>query len=172
MYIYIHINSSVIAFAHAKVSKFTFLNLERVLGGSLLENLSFSSFFFFLLFFSLFLQKPDVSGKFIFPLCERISIQFYRKFFSVIIWISDLNIRMRFPNSTHLVFIFFFSWNLQKVVLKVLTMTDDRTKQKAIEAAADIYGTNQFFKLGLHYSSFVGWRFNYFFVNFCGGSVG
>ena len=29
----------------------------------------------------------------------------------------------------------------QKVVLKVLTMTDDKTKQKAIEAAADIYGT-------------------------------
>jgi len=28
----------------------------------------------------------------------------------------------------------------QKVVLKVLTMTDDKTKQKAIEAAADIYG--------------------------------
>ncbi|XP_009340021.1 heavy metal-associated isoprenylated plant protein 39-like isoform X2 [Pyrus x bretschneideri] len=28
----------------------------------------------------------------------------------------------------------------QKVVLKVLTMTDDKTKQKAIEAAADIIG--------------------------------
>ncbi|CAH9097856.1 unnamed protein product [Cuscuta europaea] len=28
----------------------------------------------------------------------------------------------------------------QKVVIKVLTMTDDKTKQKAIEAAADIYG--------------------------------
>jgi len=28
----------------------------------------------------------------------------------------------------------------QKVVLKVMTMTDDKTKQKAIEAAADIYG--------------------------------
>ncbi|RAL51412.1 hypothetical protein DM860_010914 [Cuscuta australis] len=28
----------------------------------------------------------------------------------------------------------------QKVVLKVLTMTDDKTKQKAMEAAADIYG--------------------------------
>ncbi|VFQ80592.1 unnamed protein product [Cuscuta campestris] len=28
----------------------------------------------------------------------------------------------------------------QKVVIRVLTMTDDRTKQKAIEAAADIYG--------------------------------
>ncbi|PRQ60093.1 putative heavy metal-associated domain, HMA [Rosa chinensis] len=28
----------------------------------------------------------------------------------------------------------------QKVVLKVLTMTDDKTKQKAIEAAADIFG--------------------------------
>ncbi|CAL5364377.1 unnamed protein product [Camellia sinensis] len=27
----------------------------------------------------------------------------------------------------------------QKVVLKVMTMTDERTKQKAIEAAADIY---------------------------------
>uniref|UniRef100_A0A0R0G177 Uncharacterized protein n=1 Tax=Glycine max TaxID=3847 RepID=A0A0R0G177_SOYBN len=27
----------------------------------------------------------------------------------------------------------------QKVVLKVMTMTDDKTKQKAIEAAADIY---------------------------------
>ncbi|CAK9169492.1 unnamed protein product [Ilex paraguariensis] len=30
----------------------------------------------------------------------------------------------------------------QKVVLKVLTMTDERTKQKAIEAAADIYGVD------------------------------
>ena len=28
------------------------------------------------------------------------------------------------------------------MVLKVLTMTDDKTKQKAIEAAADIYGTS------------------------------
>ncbi|CAN6569433.1 unnamed protein product [Malus baccata var. baccata] len=28
----------------------------------------------------------------------------------------------------------------QKVVLKVLTMTDDKTKQKAIQAAADIIG--------------------------------
>ncbi|XP_020417905.1 fructose-bisphosphate aldolase 6, cytosolic-like [Prunus persica] len=28
----------------------------------------------------------------------------------------------------------------QKVVLKVMTMTDDKTKQKAIEAAADIFG--------------------------------
>lgn len=36
----------------------------------------------------------------------------------------------------------FFHWidSKQKVVLKVLTMTDDKTKQKAIEAAADIYG--------------------------------
>ncbi|KAI8032622.1 Heavy metal-associated isoprenylated plant protein 39 [Camellia lanceoleosa] len=30
----------------------------------------------------------------------------------------------------------------QKVVLKVMTMTDERTKQKAIEAAADIYGVD------------------------------
>ncbi|KAK8497862.1 hypothetical protein V6N13_032516 [Hibiscus sabdariffa] len=30
----------------------------------------------------------------------------------------------------------------QKVVLKVLTMTDDKTKKKAIEAAADIYGVD------------------------------
>ncbi|GFZ15335.1 copper transport protein family [Actinidia rufa] len=30
----------------------------------------------------------------------------------------------------------------QKLVLKVLTMTDDKTKQKAIEAAADIYGVD------------------------------
>ena len=30
----------------------------------------------------------------------------------------------------------------QKVVLKVLTMTDEKTKQKAIEAAADIFGNN------------------------------
>ncbi|KAG6753521.1 hypothetical protein POTOM_043591 [Populus tomentosa] len=30
----------------------------------------------------------------------------------------------------------------QKVVLKVLTMTDVKTKQKAIEAAADIYGVD------------------------------
>ncbi|GKV53504.1 hypothetical protein SLEP1_g60025 [Rubroshorea leprosula] len=29
---------------------------------------------------------------------------------------------------------------VQEVVLRVLTMTDDKTKQKAIEAAADIYG--------------------------------
>ncbi|XP_050386639.1 heavy metal-associated isoprenylated plant protein 39 [Argentina anserina] len=28
----------------------------------------------------------------------------------------------------------------QKVVLKVLTMTDEKTKKKAIEAAADIFG--------------------------------
>lgn len=33
----------------------------------------------------------------------------------------------------------------QKAVLKVLTMTDDKTKQKAIEAAADIYGIFGFF---------------------------
>lgn len=36
-------------------------------------------------------------------------------------------------------FCFMYSF-LQKVVLKVLTMTDDKTKQKAIEAAADIFG--------------------------------
>ncbi|KAK6936861.1 Heavy metal-associated domain, HMA [Dillenia turbinata] len=30
----------------------------------------------------------------------------------------------------------------QKVVLKVLTMTDDKIKQKAMEAAADIYGVD------------------------------
>ncbi|GAB4858249.1 hypothetical protein Ancab_009646 [Ancistrocladus abbreviatus] len=30
----------------------------------------------------------------------------------------------------------------QKVVLKVLTMIDDKTKQKAIEAAADIFGVD------------------------------
>ncbi|XVE64226.1 hypothetical protein DITRI_Ditri07aG0084100 [Diplodiscus trichospermus] len=30
----------------------------------------------------------------------------------------------------------------QKVVLKILTMTDDKTKQKAMEAAADIYGVD------------------------------
>ncbi|CAM8971774.1 hypothetical protein QQ045_028470 [Rhodiola kirilowii] len=30
----------------------------------------------------------------------------------------------------------------QKVVLKVLTMTDDKTKQKAMEAAADINGVD------------------------------
>ncbi|CAI9762417.1 unnamed protein product [Fraxinus pennsylvanica] len=30
----------------------------------------------------------------------------------------------------------------QKLVLKVLTMTDEKTKQKAIEAAADIYGVD------------------------------
>jgi hypothetical protein len=28
----------------------------------------------------------------------------------------------------------------QKVVLRISTMTDDRTKQKAMEAVADIYG--------------------------------
>jgi hypothetical protein len=31
-------------------------------------------------------------------------------------------------------------WSLQKVVLRVPAMTDDRTKQKAMEAVADIYG--------------------------------
>ncbi|KAE9464894.1 hypothetical protein C3L33_03215, partial [Rhododendron williamsianum] len=30
----------------------------------------------------------------------------------------------------------------RKVVLKVMTMADDKTKQKAIEAAADIYGVD------------------------------
>ncbi|TKY51295.1 DEAD-box ATP-dependent RNA helicase 40 [Spatholobus suberectus] len=30
----------------------------------------------------------------------------------------------------------------QKVVLKVLTMIDDKTKKKAIEAVADIYGVD------------------------------
>jgi hypothetical protein len=30
----------------------------------------------------------------------------------------------------------------QKVVLRVPTMTDDKIKQKAIEAVADIYGNN------------------------------
>ena len=30
----------------------------------------------------------------------------------------------------------------QKVVLKVMTMTDEKTKQKAMEAAADIYGVD------------------------------
>ncbi|RVW27672.1 hypothetical protein CK203_107537 [Vitis vinifera] len=30
----------------------------------------------------------------------------------------------------------------QKVVLKVMTMSDDKTKQKAMEAAADIYGVD------------------------------
>ncbi|XP_050885610.1 heavy metal-associated isoprenylated plant protein 39 isoform X2 [Lathyrus oleraceus] len=30
----------------------------------------------------------------------------------------------------------------QKVVLKVLTMTDDKTKKKSIEAVADIYGVD------------------------------
>lgn len=39
-------------------------------------------------------------------------------------------------------FLYLPQWvhSLQKIVLKVLTMTDDKTKQKAIEAAADIYG--------------------------------
>lgn len=32
----------------------------------------------------------------------------------------------------------------KKVVLKVMTMADDKTKQKAIEAAADIYGALSF----------------------------
>ncbi|KAL6541580.1 hypothetical protein OROGR_011066 [Orobanche gracilis] len=32
--------------------------------------------------------------------------------------------------------------NGSKVVLKVLTMTDEKTKQKAIEAAADIFGVD------------------------------
>uniref|UniRef100_M4ECH2 HMA domain-containing protein n=1 Tax=Brassica campestris TaxID=3711 RepID=M4ECH2_BRACM len=31
---------------------------------------------------------------------------------------------------------------MAQVVLKVLTMTDDKTKQKAIEAAADIFGVD------------------------------
>lgn len=30
--------------------------------------------------------------------------------------------------------------NLQKVVLRLVTMNDDKTKQKAMEAVADIYG--------------------------------
>ncbi|GMQ05371.1 hypothetical protein CsSME_00050428 [Camellia sinensis var. sinensis] len=30
----------------------------------------------------------------------------------------------------------------QKVVLKIMTMTDEKTKQKAIEAVADIYGVD------------------------------
>ncbi|GKU95289.1 hypothetical protein SLE2022_228630 [Rubroshorea leprosula] len=30
----------------------------------------------------------------------------------------------------------------QKVVLKILTMNDEKTKQKAIEAVADIYGVD------------------------------
>ncbi|KAK9265881.1 hypothetical protein L1049_005590 [Liquidambar formosana] len=30
----------------------------------------------------------------------------------------------------------------QKVVLKVMTMTDEKTKQKAMEAVADIYGVD------------------------------
>ncbi|XP_052186856.1 heavy metal-associated isoprenylated plant protein 39-like [Diospyros lotus] len=30
----------------------------------------------------------------------------------------------------------------QKVVLKVMTMTDDKSKQKAMEAAADIFGVD------------------------------
>ncbi|CAN1189816.1 Heavy metal-associated isoprenylated plant protein 39 [Linum perenne] len=30
----------------------------------------------------------------------------------------------------------------QKVVLKIMTMNDDKTKQKAIEAIADIYGVD------------------------------
>jgi hypothetical protein len=46
----------------------------------------------------------------------------------------------------------------QKVVLKVLTMTDDKTKQKAIEAAADIFG-DYFFLLLLLF-------FNYFLIEF------
>ncbi|MGI4421805.1 cation transporter, partial [Klebsiella pneumoniae] len=37
---------------------------------------------------------------------------------------------------------FSFYFLLQKLVLKVMTMTDDKTKQKAIEAAADIYGVD------------------------------
>ncbi|GLT67833.1 hypothetical protein SLA2020_401120 [Shorea laevis] len=31
---------------------------------------------------------------------------------------------------------------VQKVVLKILTMNDEKTKQKAIEAVADIYGVD------------------------------
>ncbi|KAK6935370.1 Heavy metal-associated domain, HMA [Dillenia turbinata] len=30
----------------------------------------------------------------------------------------------------------------QKVVVKIMTMTDDKTKQKAIEAVADIFGVD------------------------------
>ncbi|XP_018852569.1 heavy metal-associated isoprenylated plant protein 39-like, partial [Juglans regia] len=31
---------------------------------------------------------------------------------------------------------------LQKVVLKIMTMDDEKTKQKAIEAVADVYGVD------------------------------
>ncbi|MBA0861883.1 hypothetical protein Goshw_002102, partial [Gossypium schwendimanii] len=34
------------------------------------------------------------------------------------------------------------SLNLQKVVLKIMTMNDEKTKKKAIEAVADIYGVD------------------------------
>jgi len=40
-------------------------------------------------------------------------------------------------------------------VLKVLTMTDVKTKQKAIEAAADIYGIS--FSLFFFLSVFIFW---------------
>lgn len=41
------------------------------------------------------------------------------------------------------------------MVLKVLTMTDDKTKQKAIEAAADIFGN--------YYYYFFSFKFDYSF---------
>lgn len=48
----------------------------------------------------------------------------------------------------------------QKVVLKVMTMTDDKTKQKAMEAAADIYGISN------RFSPLISRRTNKIFVFF------
>ncbi|GLU21092.1 hypothetical protein SLE2022_372550 [Rubroshorea leprosula] len=45
-----------------------------------------------------------------------------------------------FPSNFLTIFILSQRKMVQEVVLRVLTMTDDKTKQKAIEAAADIYG--------------------------------
>ena len=56
--------------------------------------------------------------------------------FSLLIWFFSSSV----PSIAHTVALCCFIGPQQKVVLRVPTMTDDKIKQKAIEAVADIYG--------------------------------
>ncbi|KAL8050904.1 hypothetical protein ABFX02_06G110000 [Erythranthe guttata] len=50
--------------------------------------------------------------------------------------------KTRIPNTPSSIFHIFSPVMAQKVVMKVLTMTDEKTRQKAIEAAADVLGVD------------------------------
>lgn len=55
----------------------------------------------------------------------------------------------------------------QKVVLKVLSMSDEKTKKKAIEAVAEIYGNFNFFLIFLVTVLLIRRKMPYLKVKYC-----